>query len=140
MGACGLPASAKRALSHLLWPGALLPPPPPDPKTTVTVWVTATVVTFGPEGVRSAEIVFDSATLEARVPVVTLHEGGQYAATRRCRTRAWARNCGCVRGSHADKSVNSHNTHPLEQGNHAASEQTASLVRKAGKARKAGAA
>ena len=34
---------------------------------------------------------------------------------------------------HSDKSVNSRCTHPLEQGHLAASEQTASLVRKAGK-------
>jgi hypothetical protein len=38
---------------------------------------------------------------------------------------------------HADRSVNSRYTHPLEQAHLAASEQTAALARKAGKARKA---
>jgi hypothetical protein len=35
---------------------------------------------------------------------------------------------------HSDKSVNDRYTHPLEQAHLAASEQTAALVRKAGKA------
>jgi hypothetical protein len=39
---------------------------------------------------------------------------------------------------HADKSVNSRYTHPLEQAHLAASEQTGALVRKAGKTWKTG--
>lgn len=71
---------------------------------------------------------------EAGVPVITLHEGGRHTGNSLMQDAGvdqelWMREVG-----HADKSINSRYTHPLEQAHLAASEQTAALVRKAGKA------
>jgi integrase len=74
----------------------------------------------------------------AGVPVITLHEGGRHTGNSLMHDAGVDQELRMREVGHADKSVNSRYTHPLEQAHLAASEQTAALVRKAGKARKAG--
>jgi integrase len=70
----------------------------------------------------------------AGVPVICLHEGGRHTGNSLMRDAGVDQELRMREVGHADKSVNSRYTHPLEQAHFAASEQTAALVRKAGKA------
>jgi integrase len=70
----------------------------------------------------------------AGVPVVTLHEGGRHTGNSLMQDAGVDQELRMREVGHADRSVNDRYTHPLEQAHLAASEQTAALVRKAGKA------
>ena len=83
---------------------------------------------------------FKKLAAEAGVPVITLHEGGRHTGNSLMQDAGVDQELRMREVGHADKSVNSRYTHPLEQAHLAASEQTAALVRKAGHARKAGSA
>jgi integrase len=77
---------------------------------------------------------FKKLAAQAGVPVVTLHEGGRHTANSLMQDAGGDQELRMREVGHADKSVNDRYTHPLEQAHLAASEQTAALVRKAGKA------
>jgi integrase len=70
----------------------------------------------------------------AGVPVVTLHEGGRHTGNSLMQDAGVDQELRMREVGHADRSVNDRYTHPLEQAHLAASEQTAALVRAAGKA------
>jgi integrase len=70
----------------------------------------------------------------ANVPVVTLHEGGRHTGNSLMQDAGVDQELRMREVGHAGKAVNDRYTHPLEQAHLAASEQTAALVRKAGKA------
>jgi integrase len=70
----------------------------------------------------------------AGVPVVTLHEGGRHTGNSLMQDAGVDQELRMREVGHADRSVNDRYTHPLEQAHLAASEQTAALVRKAGRA------
>jgi integrase len=77
---------------------------------------------------------FKKLAAEAGVPVITLHEGGRHTGNSLMHDAGVDQELRMREVGHADKSVNSRYTHPLEQAHLAASEQTAALVREAGKA------
>jgi integrase len=77
---------------------------------------------------------FKKLAAQAGVPVVTLHEGGRHTANSLMQDAGVDQELRMREVGHADRSVNDRYTHPLEQAHLAASEQTAALVRKAGKA------
>ena len=77
---------------------------------------------------------FKRLAAQAAVPVVTLHEGGRHTGNSLMQDAGVDQELRMREVGHADKSVNDRYTHPLEQAHLAASEQTAALVRKAGKA------
>jgi hypothetical protein len=66
--------------------------------------------------------------------VVTLHEGGRHTGNSLMQDAGVDQELRMREVGHADRSVNDRYTHPLEQAHLVASEQTAALVRKAGKA------
>ena len=66
--------------------------------------------------------------------VVTLHEGGRHTGNSLMQDAGVDQELRMREVGHADRSINDRYTHPLEQAHLAASEQTAALVRKAGKA------
>jgi hypothetical protein len=68
------------------------------------------------------------------VPVVTLHEGGRHTGNSLMQDAGVDQGLRMREVGHADRSVNDRCTHRLEQARLVASEQTAALVRKAGKA------
>jgi hypothetical protein len=72
----------------------------------------------------------------AAVPVFTLHEGGRHTGNSLMQDAGVSpdQELRMREVGHADKSVNDRYTHPLGQAHLAASEQTATLVRNAGKA------
>jgi integrase len=71
---------------------------------------------------------------QAGVPVVALHEGGRHTGNSLTQDAGVDQELPMREVGHADRSTNDRYTHPLEQAHLAASEQTAALVRKAGKA------
>ena len=77
---------------------------------------------------------FKKLAAQAGVPVVTLHEGGRHTGNSLMQDAGVDRELRMREVGHADRSVNDRYTHPLEQAHLAASEQTATLVRNAGKA------
>jgi hypothetical protein len=77
---------------------------------------------------------FKKLAAQAGVPVVTLHEGGRHTGNSLMRDAGVDQELRMREVGHSDRSVNDRYTHPLEQAHLAASEQTAALVRKAGKA------
>jgi integrase len=77
---------------------------------------------------------FKKLAAEAGVPVITLHEGGRHTGNSLMHDAGVDQELRMREVGHADKSVNSRYTHPLEQAHLAASEQTAALVREAGRA------
>jgi integrase len=77
---------------------------------------------------------FKKLAAQAEVPVVTLHEGGWHTGNSLMQDAGVDQELRMREVGHADRSVNDHYTHPLEQAHLAASEQTAALVRNAGKA------
>lgn len=72
---------------------------------------------------------------DAGVPVITLHEGGRHTGNSLMQDAGVDQELPMREVGHAGKSVNARYTHPLEQAHLAASEQTATLVRKAGRAK-----
>jgi integrase len=72
---------------------------------------------------------------DAGVPVITLHEGGRHTGNSLMQDAGVDQELRMREVGHAGKAVNDRYTHPLEQAHLAASEQTAALVRKAGKAK-----
>jgi integrase len=70
----------------------------------------------------------------AGVPVISLHEGGRHTGNSLMQDAGVDQELRMREVGHADRSVNDRYTHPLEQAHLAASEQTAALVRAAGKA------
>ena len=70
----------------------------------------------------------------AGVPVVTLHEREGTPANSLMQDAGVDQELRMREVGHAVRSVNDRYTHPLEQAHLAAAEQTAALVRKAGKA------
>jgi hypothetical protein len=77
---------------------------------------------------------FKKLAAQVGVPVVTLHEGGRHTGNSLMQDAGVDQELRMREVGHADRSVNDRYTHPLEQAHLAASEQTAALVRKAGKA------
>jgi integrase len=71
---------------------------------------------------------------QAGVPVRTLHEGGRHTGNSLMADAGVDQELRMREVGHADRSVNARYTHQLEQAHFAASEQTAALVKKAGKA------
>jgi integrase len=76
---------------------------------------------------------FKRLAAQAGVPVVTLHEDGRHTGNSLMQDAGVDQELRMREVGHADKSVNDRYTHPLEEAHLAASEQTAALVRKAGK-------
>lgn len=70
----------------------------------------------------------------AGVPVICLHEDGRHTGNSLMRDADVDQELRMCEVGHADRSINDRYTHPLEQAHLAAAEQTATLVRKAGKA------
>jgi integrase len=77
---------------------------------------------------------FKKLAAQAGVPVVTLHQGGRHIGNSLMQDAGVDQELRMREVGHADKSVNDRYTRPLEQAHLAASEQTAALARKAGKA------
>ena len=77
---------------------------------------------------------FERLAAQAGVPVVTLHESGRHTGNSLIRDVGVDQELRMREAGHADRAVNDRYTHPLEEAHLAASEQTAALVRKAGKA------
>jgi integrase len=70
----------------------------------------------------------------AVVRVISLHEGGRHTGNSLMQDPGVDQELQMREVGHAGRSVNDRYTHPLEQAHLAAAEQTAALVRKAGKA------
>jgi hypothetical protein len=77
---------------------------------------------------------FKKLAARAAVPVATLHDGGRQTGNSLMQDAGLDQELRMREVGHADKSVNDRCTHPLEQAHLAASEQTATLARNAGKA------
>jgi integrase len=77
---------------------------------------------------------FKKLAAQAGVPVIKLHEGGRHTGNSLMRDAGVDQEVRMREVGHADRSVNDRYTHVLEEAHRAAAEQTAALVREAGKA------
>jgi CRISPR/Cas system-associated endonuclease Cas1 len=80
---------------------------------------------------------FKKLAAQSGVPVVTLHEGGRHTGNSLMQDAGVDQELRMREVGHAGRPVNDRYTQPLEEAHLAALEQTAALVRKAGKVRKA---
>ena len=92
-------------------------------------WALACPV-VGPDHVSKP---FKKLAAQAGVPVIKLHESGRHTGNSLMRDAGVDQEVRMREVGHADRSVNDRYTHVLEEAHLAAAEQTASLVREAGK-------
>ncbi len=74
---------------------------------------------------------FERLAGESGVPVLTLHEGGRHTGNSLMQNANVDQELRIREVGHSDQKTNDRYTHPLEQAHFTASDQTATLVRKA---------